>query len=108
MTKEDLRLKFWNFFSNSSTVLWARFQILFGCVWFVASMTDMTPYLPAKYIPLWAVINGVITEYLRRVNAQKSTLTVDSSKGVVSNITYLKTAPPVPAGAKIISDKKAV
>ena len=102
MTMEELRLKFWNLFYNSSTVFWARFQIFFGCVWFVLSMTDMTPWLPAKYIPVWAIINGIITEYLRRSNAPAKTITVNDRAGVESTVTYLRAASPVPTGSMVV------
>lgn len=98
---------FWNWFYNSSTILWARFQVLFGSIVTVLLVTDMTPWLPPKYLVMWIPINGVITEYLRRVNTQTSIVEVadtnDNNKK--SDVVYLKNPIPVPAGSKLVKLK---
>lgn len=57
---------FWNrirvFFKDSETLVWARVQMLFG----VIMMTDLSPILPAKYLPWYVIISGVVTELSRR------------------------------------------
>ena len=99
--------RFWNWFDNSSTILWSRFQVLFGCIWTVLSITDMAPWMPPKYIPIWAIINGIVTEYLRRIQTQTITSTVmDRVTGAQSDIKYLKTDSIVPSGATLIREDK--
>ena len=65
------RLQSWwndvlNWFQHSEVLVWARLQVLVGTVWTVLSTTDMSPLLNPKYLTWWLIINGVITEYLRR------------------------------------------
>jgi hypothetical protein len=98
MTKQA----FWNWFYNSASIMWARFQVLMGCVVLVITMTDMSQWLPAKAMPIWLVINGVIAEYLRRSNTQMSTIEVNDRRGIMSEVTYLKPPNPIPVGAKLI------
>lgn len=50
------------FFKDSETLVWARLQMLFG----VIMMTDLSPILPAKYLPYYIIISGVVTELSRR------------------------------------------
>lgn len=98
MTQQD----FWNWFYNSSSVLWARIQVLMGCIVLVMTTTDMSPWLPVKYLPIWVVINGVITEYLRRTNNKTENIMVADRLGTVQNVTYLKPPSPIPEGKTFI------
>lgn len=96
---------FWNWFYNSASILWARFQVLFGSIVAVLLVTDMTPWLPAKYLVMWIPINGIITEYLRRVNTQTNTAVVSDQKLSVKEIVFLKPPSPVPAGSTLLEVK---
>lgn len=107
MTKQD----FWNWFYNSSNILWSRLQVLMGCIVLIMTTTDMTPFLPAKYLPIWVVINGIVSEYLRRTNTKTENIVVaDKATGATQNVTYLKPPNPVPEGQTFIKtvDKKDV
>ena len=99
---------FWNWFYNSSSVLWARFQVLFGSIVAVLLVTDMTPWLPAKYLVIWIPVNGIITEYLRRLNTQTSTVVVaDNRQGLkAEEIVFLKSPSPVPEGKTLLQVKE--
>jgi hypothetical protein len=61
------KIKAW--FKNSETIFWARLQILVGCLWVALSTTDLAPVLSGKYLTYWLILNGFMTEYLRRRNA---------------------------------------
>ena len=54
------------FFKNSMTIFWARVQVLLAVVWGVLSTVDLSPILPSKWLPVWLVISGVVTELARR------------------------------------------
>lgn len=58
--------KFNSWFKDSETIVWARVQMFVGALWIAASSTDLSPIFPSKYLPVWLVISGAITEYLRR------------------------------------------
>ena len=99
---------FWNWFYNSATILWSRLQVLLGCLVLVVTMTDMSPWLPKEWMPIWLIINAVITEYLRRVNTQTNTIQVeDKQNGIKSDVTYLKSPDPVPEGKKLVQFKSS-
>ena len=57
------------FFKDSETIFWARLQVFAGVVFATLSTTDLTPLLPPKYLTLWLVFSGVVTELLRRRRA---------------------------------------
>jgi len=97
---------FWNAFYNSATILWARFQVLFGSIIAVLIVTDMTPWLPAKYLVIWIPVNAVITEYLRRTNTKTGTAEVINQSGVKSDLVYLKSEIPVPKGSMVVKVKE--
>lgn len=63
-----------DFFRNSETILWARLQVLIGAVWVVLSTADLSPVLSGKYLTYWLILNGVVSELLRR----RGTETVNS------------------------------
>jgi len=103
-----MKQAFWNWFYNSSSILWSRLQVLAGCIFLVITMTDMSPWISVKYLPLWVVISNVIAEYLRRSNTQMNTIqVVDRKLGDVSDVTYLKSPDPVPEGAKLVQLKSS-
>ncbi|MER9217853.1 hypothetical protein NKI48_02810 [Mesorhizobium sp. M0644] len=61
------------FFSGSETIFWARFQAALGVVAAVVTYVDpqvLSPIIPGKWFPLFLVINGVLTEFLRRRRAE--------------------------------------
>ena len=53
-------------FLHSEVLLWARLQVLVGAVWTVLATADLTAVLNPKALTYWMIINGVITELLRR------------------------------------------
>lgn len=98
---------FWNWFYNSGTILWARLNVLLGCIVLVITTTDMSPWLPAKYMPAWIVINSIISEYLRRMNTKTANIVVANPQGVMSNVTYLQPPNPIPKDTTLVQIKKA-
>lgn len=57
-------------FHDSEVILWSRVQMLAGAVWAAASVADLSPVISnPKYFAAWVIFNGVITEYLRKRNA---------------------------------------
>lgn len=57
------------FFKYSETILLARVQALAGIILFVVTTTDpnlIATYVPVKYVPLWLIAAGLLTEYARR------------------------------------------
>ncbi|MER9176663.1 hypothetical protein NKH72_24180 [Mesorhizobium sp. M0955] len=62
-----------NFFSSSETIFWARFQAALGVVAAVVTYVDpqvLSPIIPGEWFPWFLVINGVLTEFLRRRRAE--------------------------------------
>ncbi|MER8602777.1 hypothetical protein NKH48_03145 [Mesorhizobium sp. M1233] len=60
-------------FSDSETIFWARFQAALGVVAVVVTYVDpqvLSPIIPSEWFPLFLVINGVLTEFLRRRRAE--------------------------------------
>ena len=62
------KIKRW--FKRSETIFFARLQVFLGAVFAVLTVTDLSPLLPPKYLTIWLIISGVITELLRRRNAE--------------------------------------
>ena len=58
------RIKAW--FKNSTTILWARLQVLAAAVWAVLTQTDLAPLLDQKWLTGWLILSGVVTELTRR------------------------------------------
>lgn len=57
------------FFKGSETIFWARLQAALGVVAGVITYVDPTvlqPILPPEWFPWLLVVNGLLTEYLRR------------------------------------------
>jgi len=66
---------FWSTIHGSETILWARIQVIGGVVLGILATVLQTidPNmlgLDAKYVMLWTVANGLLSEYLRRRSAQ--------------------------------------
>jgi hypothetical protein len=61
------RIRQW--FHDSETIFWARLQMFVGVVWTTLVSVDLAPLLPAKYLTVWLVISGVVTELARRSRA---------------------------------------
>lgn len=57
------------FFKDSETIFWARLQMVAGVVWTVLVATDLSPLLDPKYLTIWLIVSGAITEVLRRARA---------------------------------------
>ncbi len=61
------KLKAW--FSRSETILFARLQVLAGAVWAVLTAVDLSPVLEPKWLTVWLIASGVVTELARRARA---------------------------------------
>ncbi|RUV41076.1 MAG: hypothetical protein EOQ55_00740 [Mesorhizobium sp.] len=60
-------------FKDSETIVWARVQMLGGAVLTVLSTTDpslFNQYIPDRWLPLYIVGSGILTEVLRRARAK--------------------------------------
>lgn len=58
-------------FHGSESILLARFNMALGSIFVVAQGFDVTQLdIDKKYVMAWVVGNGVLTEYLRRRNAE--------------------------------------
>ena len=51
---------------RSETIAFARIQMFIGAVWTVLAVADVSPILSGKYLTLWLIFSGALTEYLRR------------------------------------------
>lgn len=61
------------FFSSSETIFWARLQAAIGVVATVVTYVDpqiLSPIIPGEWFLSFLVINGVLTEFLRRRRAE--------------------------------------
>lgn len=57
------------FFADSETIFWARLQAVIGIVAGIVTYVDpqvLAPIIPGEWFPYFLVINGVLTEFLRR------------------------------------------
>lgn len=57
------------FFKHSETIVLARLQYVAGIVFLVLTTLDphlLATYMPTKYVPLWLIFIGVLTEIARR------------------------------------------
>jgi hypothetical protein len=62
-----------NFFKDSETIFYARLQYALGIVAMIVTYVEpsvLAPILPSEHFPLFLVLNGVMTEYLRRRRAE--------------------------------------
>jgi hypothetical protein len=62
------RIKAW--FKDSETIFWARLQMFVGAVWTVLVSIDLAPLLDPKWLTVWLVVSGVVTELARRSRAE--------------------------------------
>ena len=53
-------------FKSSITILWARVVMLLGIVIGVLQAVDITPLVDPKWVPLYLVAMGIVTELARR------------------------------------------
>jgi hypothetical protein len=67
----------WNkiraWFKDSETIVWARAQMLAGVVLTVIAATDpalFNQYIPERWLPLYIVGAGIVTEVARRARAK--------------------------------------
>ena len=58
------KVKAW--FKDSLTIAWARLQIVLAAVWGVLVTVDLTPVLSQKWLTVWLIVSGTITELTRR------------------------------------------
>ena len=63
------KIKSW--FRNSTTILWARLQLVIAAGWAALSVVDMTPLLTPKWLTVWLIVSGTITELARRRSLPK-------------------------------------
>jgi hypothetical protein len=56
-------------FADSETLWLARMQMAVG----VLMQLDLTPIIPSKYLGIYVVISGLLTEMARRSRTKKST-----------------------------------
>ena len=57
-------------FHDSEVIVFARLQVIFGIVWGILTVTDLSPLIEnPKYITGWLLFSGMITEMLRRNRA---------------------------------------
>lgn len=57
------------FFKHSETIFLARLQYVAGIILFVVTTVDpqlVATYIPTKYVPLWLIVVGLVTEWARR------------------------------------------
>jgi hypothetical protein len=82
-----------NWFVHSETILWGRLQIVFGALWGVLLTTDLSTILSPKWLTVWLIFSGAVTEVARRRNTV--TTVTDRMDGV--NVVTLQPAPSPPS-----------
>jgi hypothetical protein len=66
-TVRDKAIAFHQSFHKSGVIVFARLQVVVGCIWSVLIMTDLSPLIAdRKYLTYWLIASGVITEMSRR------------------------------------------
>lgn len=89
---------FWNWFNGSGTILWARVQMLFGVLMFAATSTDITQLSffreHPNWVIYWAMLNGFVTEYVRRRNTETVMIPTTLPDGTPVQVRQLIQAPP--------------
>lgn len=56
-------------FKDSETIFWARVQMIIGILAAIVTYVEpyvLEPLLPPEWFPWFVLLNGVLTEYLRR------------------------------------------
>jgi hypothetical protein len=61
------KIKAW--FKDSETIFFARLQMVAGAVWAVLTAADLSPLLEPKWLTVWLLASGILTELLRRRRA---------------------------------------
>jgi hypothetical protein len=77
---QKFKIAAWNWVRNSGTILWARVNMLVGTIWVVLSQTDLSSILNPKYLTYWLIVNGIITELVRRNGNTVQTVTVANAE----------------------------
>jgi len=99
---QKLKIALWNWVRNSGTILWARINMLVGAIWVTLSQTDLSNVLNPKYLTYWLIINGIITEMVRRSGNTVVTTTVANAETNYQPVEVLKLReteqPPPPNG----------
>jgi len=54
---------------DSETIGWARLQLVVGAIWTALVQTDLAPLLDARWLSIWLIVSGAVTELLRRSRA---------------------------------------
>jgi len=65
------KIRVW--FKDSETIVWARLQMLAGALLAVLATTDPTllnQYIPERWLPLYVIGSGIVTEVARRLRAK--------------------------------------
>lgn len=61
------------FFADSETIFIARLQMLIGAILYVLATTDpnlLVPYISGKWVPVYLIGAGIVTEFARRLRAK--------------------------------------
>lgn len=68
----DKLIDFWSTFHGSETIIWARAQVMLGCLYTGYTLIEPSSFtdIPPHYVQAWIVGNGVLSEYLRRRKAE--------------------------------------
>jgi hypothetical protein len=53
-------------FHDSEVIVFARLQLLGAVIWGTLTVTDLSPLLEPKYVTLWLLLSGAVTEYAKR------------------------------------------
>lgn len=56
----------WAWCKHSHTIMFARLQVLAGSVWAVLTTGDLAPLLEPRWLTVWLIVSGTITEFARR------------------------------------------
>src|SRR5690606_34810902 len=66
--RDSMWKKIRDWFKDSETIFWARAQIFLGLLFEALAGMDVTLFEPVfgKYFPVFIVLNGLLTELLRR------------------------------------------
>lgn len=87
---------------KSETILWARLQGLFGLLfilWGVVSSTDMSALITnPKYMAMWVLFNGFVTEVLRRRKTEVIEGSLVKKKSLLDEGPLLNTKPETDTG----------
>jgi hypothetical protein len=57
-------------FHQSGTIVFARLHVFVGIILGVLTTTDLSPWLPPKYLTLWLILSGIAMEYIRKSRSE--------------------------------------